>query len=644
MKAQASRQTIRGIIDITRRGVGYVAAAECERDIEIAQEYLNTAFSGDTVAVALRDSKRNERARGAVTKVIKRAKETFVGTLEQEQGTWFLKADDQRVYAKFALPCARKNLIAGYKAHIRLSKWDDPRVLPEGEILALLGPRGAHETEMRAIVLSQGFDTAFQDEILKEARDIAENRGITEADILKRRDFRGITTFTIDPHDAKDFDDALSVRMLKNGDIEIGIHIADVSHYVISGGAIDTEAAERGTSIYLVDRTIPMLPEVLSNDVCSLNPKEDKLTYSAVFVLDQEVRVKERWFGETVIHSDKRFTYSEAQSVLDAGSGDYYTELSVLDTLAKQLRAARRASGAISFETDEIKFELDEHGKPLRVFKKERLDTNLLIEDFMLLANREVATHFHALRKRLGLRDAMFVYRVHDTPDPDKIEALRVFLHAIDYELETNGADVSGAEINRLFNHVDSTPEESLIKTATIRSMAKAVYSTKNIGHFGLAFQYYTHFTSPIRRYPDVMVHRIMKSYLGGAALSKQELARYEYLAIQSSEREVAAVAAERDSVKYKQVEFMKEKIGEEFHGVITGVVDWGLYVEEVSTKAEGLVKIRDLKDDYYVMEPKKYRLVGEKTKKRYSLGDSVKIKLVGANLEAKTLDWILLT
>lgn len=642
-KKNPKTSTIVGIIDITRRGVGYVSMDDFDKDIEIAPEYLNTALCGDTVEATIRSSKRDGRTQGAVQKILKRAKEEFVGTLEKENGTWFLTADDQRVYTKFAIPhLPKEKLSPGHKAFITLKKWDDPRVLPDAEVCKVLGPKGAHETEMQAIVLAQGFDTKFQNSILEEAQHIADRREISQDEIAKRRDFRNITTFTIDPYDAKDFDDALSIQTLKNGDIEVGIHIADVSHYVIPGGAIDTEAKERGTSIYLVDRTIPMLPEVLSNDVCSLNPGEDKLTYSAVFVLDKHAQVKDKWFGETIIHSDKRFTYSEAQETLDQKNSAFYQDLYTLNTLSGKLRAARHEEGAISFETDEVKFELDEKGVPLRVFKKERLDTNLLIEDFMLLANREVAKHFHDLCKRSGLQEAMFVYRIHDVPDPEKIDELGIFLRAIGYEFETKGGEISGQEINKLFTQIEGKPEESLIKTATIRSMAKAIYSTKNVGHFGLAFRFYTHFTSPIRRYPDVMVHRIMKSHLGGKKLSKKELAEYEYLTIQSSQREVAAVEAERDSVKYKQVEFMKEKIGEKFEGIITGVVDWGLYVEEVTTKAEGLVKIKDIKDDYYVVEQKKYRLVGEKTKKKYSLGDKVNIKLVAANLEDKTLDWVL--
>lgn len=632
-----------GIISITRRGVGYVTAENIEEDIEIEPEQLGTALHGNMVEVTLLPRKRGKRVQGTVTKVMTRQKTRFVGILERESGHLLLKADDRRMYRDILIPEQKiptKQIEKDTKALVRLTTWHDQKKNPEGEIIHIIGKTGLHETEMQAIVLEHGFEAAFPREIEKEAEAIRKGKSISKQDIAQRRDFRDVTTFTIDPDDAKDFDDALSIRELGNGNIEVGIHIADVSHYVQPGSAIDTEAQGRGTSIYLVDRTIPMLPEVLSNDVCSLNPGEDKLTYAAVFELDHNAHLKNSWFGETVIHSDKRFTYEEAQNVLNLKKGEYFHELQTLDRLAKIMRKKRAAAGAISFEQDEVKFRLDESGKPLEVFKKKRLDTHMLVEDFMLFANRNVAEHVHQFCKKQGLREAMFVYRIHDLPDADRLEELGIFLRAVGYDFEvTEGKDL-GQDINRLFKQIEGKPEESLIKTATIRSMAKAVYSTKNIGHFGLAFQYYTHFTSPIRRYPDVMVHRIMKSLFGGHRLTQEQFHQYERLTIKSSQREIEAVGAERDSVKYKQVEYMLDKVGQTFDGVVVGVTEWGLYVEEAKTRADGLLRIKNLADDYYLYEKKRYRLVGEKRKRAYSLGDKMKVKLVDANLEDRTLEW----
>lgn len=640
----AEKRTATGIVSVTRRGVGYVTLEGVERDIEVAPEDLGTALHRDTVEVKRLPRQGKERARGKIVRVISRAQTRFVGTLEKENEEWYLKADNPRMHRRIAIPARAvpRDAAAGMKVYVAMREWNDATREPTGDIIKVIGRAGEHDTEMTSIVLEHGFEAAFPKEVEEDAKRAAEECGITNEEIAKRRDMRDVPTCTIDPDDAKDFDDALSVRTLENGNVEVGIHIADVSHYVLPGSAVDKEAQERGTSIYLVDRTIPMLPEVLSNDVCSLNPGEDKLTYSAIFELDKSAHVQSRWFGGTVIHSNKRFTYDEAQEVLDSKSGTLSKELTILNTLAKELRARRTEAGAISFEQDEVKFTLDEHGKPITITKKERTDSNFLIEDFMLLANREVATYMHNECKKQGLRETVFVYRVHDAPDADKLEELAIFLRAIGYDFDAKGGEVSGQEINKLFEEIEGTDEEHLIKTATIRAMAKAVYSTKNIGHFGLAFQYYTHFTSPIRRYPDIMVHRIMKSVLGGKRLSKEQLRHYERLAIQSSQREIEAVEAERDSIKYKQVEYMKEHIGKVFDGTVTGVTEWGLFVEENETRAEGLVRIRDVGKDYYRFDEKHYRLIGDRGKQTYALGDQVRVKLVGADLERRTLDWVL--
>ncbi len=643
-----------GIISVNARGVGYVPAEGFEQDIEISFENLNTALHGDIVEVKMLGkapprgtrpgtAPKGARFAGRVLRVVERAKVEFVGTLEEERGAWFLKPDDRRMYVDILIRKPSEPLQNNTKALVALTHWTDPQKNPEGEIKEIIGQKGEHNVEMHAIILAHGFATAFPSEVLAEAHALEKQRTIPQAEIARRRDFRTVPTFTIDPADAKDFDDALSVRELENGRVEVGIHIADPSFYVRPGTAIEREARKRATSIYLVDRTIPMLPEILSNDICSLNADEDKLTFSAVFTLDSAARVESRWFGETVINSNKRFTYEEAQEVLDARQGPYAEELHILNELAFKLRDKRFKEGSIAFDQDEVKFKLDAAGRPIAVYKKERLDTNLLIEDFMLLANSEVAEFVYNHAKKKGVRERAFIYRIHDTPKEDRLAELEIFLKAIGYELRSGSkGPVSAKNINALFKEIEGKPEENLIKVATIRSMAKAIYSTKNIGHFGLAFKYYTHFTSPIRRYPDILVHRILRHHLGGTRIPDHELEQYERLAIHASEREVEATEAERESIKYKQIEYMKERIGQTFAGVISGVAEWGVYVEESETKAEGLVRLRDLKDDFYMLDKKNYRVVGEKKKKIFALGDSVKIKLVAADLETRTIDWAL--
>ncbi len=640
-KNNTDKQSTLGIITITRKGVGYVSSIDYEEDIEIVSENINTAFNKDTVEVKIFPNTNKRRIGGKVSKIVARNTEIFVGTLREEKGDFFLVPDDKRVYADIKIISQEaKKLAKDIKVLIRLKKWDDPRKNPIGEIIKVIGKKGLNETEMQSIALSRNFKTVFNEDLEHEAKEIGEKTHITEKEIKDRRDFRDVTTFTIDPKDAKDFDDAISIKELPDSLIEVGIHIADVSHYVHIGSAIDKEARERATSVYLVDRTIPMLPEILSNGVCSLNPNEDKLTYSAVVTLDKNGKVKDRWFGKTIIHSDKRFTYEEAQEVLNTSKGPFVKELNTLNTLSKKLRAERFARGSIDFDQDEVSFTLDEKGKPISIEKKQRIDANRLIEDFMLLANQEVATYFNTLSKKLSQNQAIFLYRIHNAPKPEKIEELGIFLRALGYDFKEKDGEVTGKELNNLFKKIEGKPEENLIKTAAIRSMAKATYSTKNIGHFGLSFQYYTHFTSPIRRYPDIMVHRLLKKYISGDPLPQEELMQYEALAIQSSKRETGAVEAERDSIKLKQVEYMSEHIGEVFKGTITGVVEWGFYVEEKNTKAEGLVHLSSLKDDYYELDKKNYRIIGNRKHKKYSLGDPVNIRLISANIEEKMLDW----
>jgi ribonuclease R len=630
-----------GTIRINSRGFGYVDTGPGTEDVEIPPELLNTALHLDTVRIAPHPKRRQGRMRGEVLEVLTRAKTRFVGVLEEENGFVFFKPDDHKCYIDFIIERTDTTEVPkGQKVAVELVRWSSPKKNPLARIVEVLGPVGLHETEMRSIVAGQGFDWNFPDAVVQESERLERDKERFFAqEIERRRDFRSVPTFTIDPADAKDFDDAISVRTLENGHIEIGVHIADVSAYMQRGSAMDEEAQKRGTSIYLVDRTIPMLPEALSNDLCSLVPHQDRLAFSAVFEMSLTGEVFDRWFGEVVINSDRRFSYADAQAVLTKGEGDLVAELTLADTIARALREQRFAHGSIGFETDEIKFELDETGKPIRAFRKERLDTMLMIEDLMLLANREVATWIGKKCETKGA-SCVFVWRIHDSPKPERIIDLALFLKVLGYELPNKNGIVTAQAINELFKEVTGKPEQSMIETAAIRSMAKAIYSTKNIGHFGLAFDYYTHFTSPIRRYPDVMVHRIVKSHLAGTPFGTREYAWHERLCAKSSEREVAAMEAERDSIKLKQVEYLAGHIGDLFDGVVSGINDWGIFIEEQTTMAEGLVRVSTMRDDFYELTDHGYRLVGARTKKTISLGDKVRVRLAGVDIERKTIDW----
>ena len=627
------------------KGVGFVSHPDFNEDIVIERDALEFALDCDIVEIELKKRAPNKRQEGTVIRVVKPAHRELIGTvkerLENGQPMKYVQPDNARIHIRPLLPKATVNDL-GMKVVVEIERWTDALRDPFAKITEVIGRAGDHETEMQAIIRSGGFSKAFPESVQQAAHTLYETKEKIFADALKdpkRKDLRGITTMTIDPHDAKDFDDALSCRTLPNGNIEVGIHIADVSHYVVDGKPLDDEARERGTSVYLVDRVIPMLPEVLSNDLCSLRPDEDRLAFSAVFELDSDAHIKSEWYGQTIIHSDKRFSYEEAQEVLDKQDGLLLAELNIMMTLGRILRRKRHANGAIAFEQPEVKFELDERGSPIRAYTKVRTETMLMIEDFMLLANREVATHIHNLSKSKN-RDLGFVYRIHDVPNPDKIEELAAFVHALGYEFETKKGVVGAKALNQLMKDVEGKPEENLIKTASIRSMAKAVYSSKNIGHFGLAFKYYTHFTSPIRRYPDLMAHRLLRQHLDGSHIGEREMAKYEQMCIKSSQREMEAVQAERDSIKYKQVEFLMNRIGETFSGVITGVTDWGVYVQEKNTLADGMVRLSSIKSDYFEHEAKKYRIKGQKTGKIYRLGDEVTVKLIRADKDERQLDF----
>ncbi len=632
-----------GVIRIAGKGTGFFEAEGFDEDIVIETENLNTALNRDEVEISLLPKQKKQRLAGKVTKIVTRAKRQFVGTLEKDKGRFFLVPDDKKVYKDIVV--AQSNLAdsaIGMKVLINFTSWTDPEKNPEGELAQVIGKKGDNDAEMRGIALEKGFDASFPEAVEHESEKISAQSGkVSPEELAKRRDFRKTLTFTIDPVDAKDFDDAISFKKLPNGDFEIGVHIADVSHYVQEKTELDREAQKRGFSVYLVDRTIPMLPEALSNDVCSLKPNEDRMTFSAVFVIGENATVKERWFGKTIIHSAKRFTYEAAQDVLDNKSTEHKEGLETLNRLAKKMREKKFRDGAIDFEQDEVRFDLDETGKPIRIYKKQRLDTHKLVEEYMLLANREVAEFIYKAREKTKSKEP-FIYRIHDIPNQEKISELGIFLRALGHDLPDTHGKVSAKDLQMLFRQIEGKAEESMIKTAAVRSMAKAVYSTGNIGHFGLAFEYYTHFTSPIRRYADLLVHRILFHHLNGTKIPPHEWHSYEKMAHENSEQEIAAAEAERASKKYKQVEYMQDKVGQVFDGTISGVTEWGMYIEEKETRCEGMIKLRDLGDDFYILDQKNYRIVGEKTKKAYSLGDKIKFKVASADLERKTLDYTL--
>src|SRR3989344_3476048 len=638
-----------GVILISGKGDGYIKTEKFAEDIKIPPENLNTALNRDLVQFSISDKKSYGRIKGNVEKIIKRNREEFVGTIFDNEGIVYFEPDDKKFYPDLSVIQNRKSekIKTGQKVLIKMEPWNDSKKKPRGEIIKILGEKGDHNVEMEAILYEKGFVPAFPAEAEKEAekiKDGAKKDFYTEVQKRISRpdgppsgwDFRKTTTFTIDPFDAKDFDDALSFKKLPDGNYEVGVHIADVTHYVTEGSPIDKEAVKRATSVYLVDRTIPMLPEVLSNDLCSLNPNEDKLAFSAIFILNDKCEVQNRWFGKTIINSDKRFDYAEAQKILDHGKGLFFDELNTLNELASLKRKRRTRNGAISFGGSEVKFKLDQNGFPIEIYEKEMLETNELIEDFMLLANREVTEYVNKLGK-----DKLFIYRIHDKPKPPAIKELVNYLGKIGYTLKTDGnGNVDSKDLNALLDKIKGTDEEDLIARVIIKSMAKAIYTTKNIGHYGLAFKYYTHFTSPIRRYPDMMVHRLVKKYLNNHETSEEERAHLEQLAMISSSQEVAAMEAERDSDKYKYAEYMSKRIGEEFLGMITSVVEWGVYVQDTKTKAEGLVRLSTLRRDRYNIDHQNYIVIGERSGQKYTLGDKVKIKLIGVNLDNRTIDF----
>ena len=629
---KASRGYITGTVDLTRMGYGYIVTEDMDEDVFITASNLRTALHGDKVKVWLYARRKGQRPEGEVVEILERAKTTFVGTVEVMPNFAFLLPDNKNMPYDLFIPASKlNNAKQGMKAIARVVDWDPKSKNPVAEIVEVLGYPGEHETEIHAILAEFELPYTFSGEVERDAEKISDI--ISAEDIRGRRDFRSVRTFTIDPADARDFDDALSLRKLDNGNWEVGIHIADVTYYVRPDSLLEKEARQRATSVYLVDRVVPMLPERLSNHICSLNPNEDKLTYSAVFEINEKSEVLSEWFGRSIINSDKQFSYKEAQKVIDTGKGDMKDQITVLHKLAQQLRSKRFSSGAFGFERIEVQFELDEKGKPISIKFRDFGTANQLIEEFMLLANRKVA---ELVGKKL--KGKTFVYRVHDKPDPEKIDSFSHFIKRFGYKLETDGTSSLPKAMNKLLKDVEGKKEQNIVETLALRSMAKAVYTTDNIGHYGLAFKYYTQFTSPIRRYPDMMVHRLLTMYLDKKIPGGHD--RYETQCEHSSKMERLATEAERASIKYKQVEFMSDKIGKVFEGVISGVTEWGIYVEIIENQCEGMIHIRELADDFFEYDEENYCIRGRNTGKEYMLGDRVDVEVVKADLQKKQLDY----
>ncbi len=626
--------TITGVVDHVNPRFAYVTTGvEGKKDIYVRSTDLATAIHGDTVEVEVYNKRSGENPEGRVSNIIKRGRNRFVGRIELSRNFGFVVPDFKKIYQDFFIyPENLNGATTNDKVLFEVVKWPSRDKSPEAKVVEILGKTGENEAEIHSIMAEFELPFRFPENVLQESEKISE--GITPEEIKKRWDFREVLTFTIDPEDAKDFDDAISFRKLETGNYEIGVHIADVTHYVQPGTALDEDAFDRATSVYLVDRTVPMLPERLSNALCSLRPHEDKLTFAAVFEMDNKGKIHKEWFGRTVIHSNHRFTYEQAQEVIETGTGTFAEELKILNQLHHILRKERFKKGAVNFETTEVKFKLDERGKPLAVVPKIRKDAHKLIEEFMLLANRAVATYVFKMKK--GEEKNTFVYRTHDLPDQEKVEDFARFAKQFGHTLQLESASISRS-LNKLMDTIEGKPEQNVLQSLAVRAMAKAKYTTDAKGHFGLAFDHYTHFTSPIRRYPDMMVHRLLQHYLDkGKSVNKKQ---YEDKCVHSSEREKRAADAERASIKYKQVEFMSLAENKIYDGIISGVTDFGVFVEIVETKCEGMVRMADMKDDYYEFDEKNYRVIGRRRKKIYRLGDKVQVRIKKTDVDRRLID-----
>ncbi|MBI1768697.1 MAG: ribonuclease R [Bacteroidetes bacterium] len=629
-------ESITGKVDHVNPRFAYVVTGiEGQKDIYIKSRDLGPAIHGDTVEVELLSKRTGENPEGRVTEIIKRGRNRFVGRIELSKSFAFIVPDFKKIYTDFFV--YPENILgAGTndKVLFEVTRWPEGDKSPEAKVIEILGKTGENEAEIHSIMAEFDLPFRFPENVLHESEVISEK--ISDDEIKNRRDFRETLTFTIDPEDAKDFDDAISFRKLDNGRYEIGVHIADVTHYVKNGTVLDEDAYDRATSVYLVDRTVPMLPEKLSNGLCSLRPHEDKLTFAAVFEMDDRGKVHQEWFGRTIIHSDQRFSYENAQEVIETGKGRLADEIKILNDLAIKLRKERFSKGAVNFETTEVKFKLDEKGKPLAVVPKIRKDAHKLIEEFMLLANKAVATFIYKIKKSEGKNT--FVYRIHDSPDPEKVRDFSLFARQFGHKIDPDENTISRS-LNKLMDEIEGKPEQNVLQSLAVRAMAKAKYTTEPKGHFGLAFQHYTHFTSPIRRYPDMMVHRLLQHYLDeGKSVNKNE---YEEKCVHSSEREKRAADAERASIKYKQVEFMSMAEDKLYKGIITGVTDFGIFIEIVETKCEGMVRLADMKDDYYEYDERNYRVIGKKRNKIYRLGDTTEVRIKKTDVDRRTIDLI---
>ena len=644
-----TKQYLTGTIDFTSQGTAFLIFSDTEEDIYIPARKSKDALQGDLVKVYLYPKRSGKRKEGEVVEVITRAKSQFVGTIKINPKFSFVITDNHKIHVDFFIRNSDTNGAEdGQKVLIEFKEWKQGDQNPTAKVIEIFGFPGLHKTEMNAIMAEYGLPEHFPENVEIEAKKISNK--ISQDEIIKRRDFRTITTFTIDPADAKDFDDALSLKKLDNGNWEIGVHIADVTHYLKTKTILDKEAVQRATSVYLVDRCIPMLPEVLSNFLCSLRPNEEKLCFSAVFELDHESQIQNQWFGKTIINSNRRFTYEEVQTIIETENGEYKDEILVLDKLAKKLRLERQKNGSIFFDKAEVKFNLDKDGNPIGVFFKTQKDAHKLIEDFMLLANKKVAEFLTNINNKANHKQestdntkenpkSISVYRVHNVPSDEKIQELSGFAARFGYQMILGNKQKIAQSINKLLLELKNKKEQGMIELLAVRSMPKAIYTTKNEGHYGLGFEYYTHFTSPIRRYPDVLVHRLLEAKLNHQTYStKDEL---ELLSKHSSDMERTASEAERASIKYKQVEFMSDKVGQNFDGVISGVTEWGIYVEITENKCEGMIKSRDLTGDNYIYDKENYRYIGRNTNKIYALGDNVKILVRSADLVKKQLDFL---